>query len=336
MFWIWFSSVAIGIISWAYWYSTRHFGIWEAKGLTCIEKPLPLLGNLWKLLSGKHTLRTHAQYHYEKSRGKKVAIIYMGTEPQLYIRDPELIKALSIKDFDHFVNSGFLMKIPEDMEINKMGLITDKDELWRKGRSIMALGMTKKNLNVIMSYTPTVIERMLEVAHDKSKGDNVVDIEQLIHGFTIECIMKMCFGVKIDALTKPENPICKHLKSMLVDWRIVLSLLTPEWFIKAFDISIFNPSSVAFLRELIKGYLDKKKAEGFGTNDNWLSMALQARGDNEESFPDDVLTMALAQFMFDSVETLGESLIHTIYRIAIDEDIQDRLHWHDQEANSSN
>ncbi len=63
-----------------YWGATRTFGKWEAKGLPSIDKPMPLLGNLWKMIKGEHTPRDNAIYHYKVSKGLKYGKIYVSLE----------------------------------------------------------------------------------------------------------------------------------------------------------------------------------------------------------------------------------------------------------------
>ena len=56
-----------------------------------------------------------ARRTYDAFQGYKVGVYYSCREPQIYVRDPDLIKTIMTRDFDHFVDSGFMTASKADM-----------------------------------------------------------------------------------------------------------------------------------------------------------------------------------------------------------------------------
>jgi len=77
---------------------------------------------------------------------KRYGIYYDGPEAILYVRDPELIKQITIKDFDHFMDLGFSSVISRDMEVNDFGLANATGEEWKKVKAAMSPAFSLKNL----------------------------------------------------------------------------------------------------------------------------------------------------------------------------------------------
>jgi len=88
-------------------------------------------------------------------------VFYEGPEAVLYIRDPELIKQITMRDFDHFMDLGFQSLKVRDMEVNDMGLVNATGDQWRKLKGAISPAFSLKNLKngtkLINSVNPNVI-----------------------------------------------------------------------------------------------------------------------------------------------------------------------------------
>lgn len=74
------------------------------------------------------------QMLYEMYGGKKLCGYYEFTRPCLRIGDPELLKHVMVKDFDHFTNRSFVMFNEPVMDHMLLGL---KGNMWKSVRSVM-------------------------------------------------------------------------------------------------------------------------------------------------------------------------------------------------------
>jgi cytochrome P450 family 9 len=77
-------------------------------------KPIPLLGNIAPTLFQTMSFPDFVSDIYNRLKGHKYGGLYQLMVPIVLLRDPELIKMVTVKDFDHFVDRQVL--ISEDAE----------------------------------------------------------------------------------------------------------------------------------------------------------------------------------------------------------------------------
>ena len=70
-----------------------------------------------------------------------------------FVRDPDIVKQIYIKDFDHFTDLGFMDPEVADMEVNDFGLANKKGEEWRSLKALVTPAFSLKNMK---NLTPTV------------------------------------------------------------------------------------------------------------------------------------------------------------------------------------
>jgi cytochrome P450 family 9 len=77
-------------------------------------KPIPFLGNLAPMLFQTMSFSDFLSDIYNRLKGHKYGGFYHLMNPVILIRDPELIKMLTVKDFEHFLDRQ--VPISEDAE----------------------------------------------------------------------------------------------------------------------------------------------------------------------------------------------------------------------------
>ncbi|EFX68832.1 hypothetical protein DAPPUDRAFT_259484 [Daphnia pulex] len=82
-----------------YRYMTSTFTYFSERGIPG-PKPIPIFGNLWGIW--RVSLPDHDR-NLVKKYGK-IFGYFDGSNPSLWVTDPEFIKAIFVKDFDHFTN----------------------------------------------------------------------------------------------------------------------------------------------------------------------------------------------------------------------------------------
>lgn len=119
----------------------KNWNYFSERGIICYERGIPVfgtfLGNLETIL-GKKSIPEYSQDVYQKYLDRKFIGIYdIGGKPSLFIRDPEVINKISIKDFDHFVNHFFQLDKNLDPIVGRT-LFTMTNQRWRDMRSTLS------------------------------------------------------------------------------------------------------------------------------------------------------------------------------------------------------
>jgi cytochrome P450 len=125
----------------------------------------------------------------------KVFVYWLGTEPFLYVADPEFLKS---------VTAGALGKSwgkPDVFRRDRMpmfgrGLVMSEGDEWARHRHIIAPAFSATNLNDMIGVMAEATSRMLgEWGASVASGQDVVDVERGVVRNAAEIIAKASFGV---------------------------------------------------------------------------------------------------------------------------------------------
>ena len=97
---------------------TYIFGTWThdhfSKQNVPSLKPIPFLGNVAPVVFQTLSFPDFVSDMYNRLKGHKYGGVYQLMNPALLLRDPELIKIVTVKDFEHFLDRQ--VPISEDAE----------------------------------------------------------------------------------------------------------------------------------------------------------------------------------------------------------------------------
>lgn len=91
----------IGAIPIIYWLLKRNYSYWDRRGFKTHPDLVYILGHFYKLFVKRMHISEFLADIY-KSTDEPFIGIYGLLQPVLIVRDPELIRAIMIKDFSHF------------------------------------------------------------------------------------------------------------------------------------------------------------------------------------------------------------------------------------------
>ena len=86
-----------------YRYSTSTFGKYEAMGVHAV-KPWPLLGSYPGALTMAKSPFDAGRTVYDDMGGRRYGMYYLFKDPTFVVCDPEMVRRVLVKDFDHFVD----------------------------------------------------------------------------------------------------------------------------------------------------------------------------------------------------------------------------------------
>lgn len=98
-------AVSFGLLSLIYYWAHEKQNYWKVRNIPHIKSPF-LLGHFYKtvLLKKSGISVLDYLYNHPEAKGKSFVGINVFHKPTILIRDPELIKRILIKDFQHFPN----------------------------------------------------------------------------------------------------------------------------------------------------------------------------------------------------------------------------------------
>ncbi|XP_054165797.1 cytochrome P450 3A9-like [Oppia nitens] len=176
--------------------------------------------------------------------------IYELTQPVLYISDPVLIREVLVKAFDRFTNRRDFATGSDPMIDNSVANL--KGDQWKRVRSLMSPAFTTRKLKqmipLINQCLKTLDKNLSTVSTADCPSANETDTKRLFGAYSMEVIIQVCFGTKVDALLDEDNPIISNAKKLFsfdFNTNLLILFLFP-WLAKSLKLKIFDENSSKF------------------------------------------------------------------------------------------
>ncbi|CAB3365212.1 Hypothetical predicted protein [Cloeon dipterum] len=324
--------------------SVRNFGYWKKRGVPFI-KPLPLVGSQLSVLALREHIGDFLDRYARKYKGQRFVGFFQGNTPALIVMDPELVKAIIVKDFSHFVDHAFEVSEESDPMQSK-NLFNMKGQKWREMRNKLSPTFTSgkmKGMYPLVEDCAKNVESFIR----QHQNENV-DIKDLLARFTTDVIGSCAFGVSIDSVYEPHNQFRAMGKRMLeVDFIQAIKnaciVFLPE-LAKLFKFKFFPEEVNDFFRNLVKQIVSQRTKSGNMRKD-FMQLLIQLKQlgklkqDDEveksehegwaavqtdyKLTDDDIVAQALV-FFFAGFETSSSNMTFAMLELARHPDVQQK------------
>ncbi|XP_031624489.1 probable cytochrome P450 9f2 [Contarinia nasturtii] len=322
-------------------------------------KPKFLVGNVSGTYINKYTGAEFANELYQAFPNESVYGLFDFRTPQYIIRDPELYKQIAIKDFDHFEDHyAFLDDTSDKLWGNSLFLMSG--EKWRQMRATLSPAFTgskmRQMFELVAECADDVVKHFLEKVE---KGEKInIEMKDFFTRYTNDVIATCAFGLKINSFFDPKNEFYLNGK-ILMDFTSTKSMIklffiekipkiaralnitfTNPSIANAFTSTILNtmsfrqknkiyrPDMINMLMQIREGTLKHqidemaKEKEGFATVEESEIGKLTVK----RTWTDDEIVAQCFIFFIAGFETSATILTFTVYEIATNPDIQQKLY----------
>nr|AKZ17701.1 cytochrome P450 monooxygenase CYP9Z63 [Tenebrio molitor] len=354
---MWWVVVAFFIVVLGYfWLLARQNKYWLEKGVNQ-GRYMTVFGDSWKIIVRKQSFAEMVLEVYNKFPNCRYSGIYQFFAPTLLIRDPDLIKQITVKDFDHFVDHRGFVPTESDPLLGK-SLFSLSGMKWREMRSTLSPSFTSSKMKYLFPIISQNGEQFVKHFQEQDKDVVTVEMRDVITKFTNDVIANAVFGYECNSLKDPNNEfyLMGKIGTNLANFRtlfvVIGSIVIPQ-FIKLFKITFFPKNMTQFFSRIVKENIDSREKRGVVRPD-MINLMLQARKPNFKyehslSIPDtgfatveesdigqdqkfskkditdeDITAQALIFFFagFDSVSSL---LCFMSHELAVNQDVQEKL-----------
>ncbi|CAG9785965.1 unnamed protein product [Diatraea saccharalis] len=172
---------------------------------------VPVFGNALQYT----LLKRHMVYDFDevyKAFPQERYVGYIeGTTPAILIRDPELIKRITVKDFEHFMNHKDFFT--EEMDpLFGLTLIMMKDEKWRDMRTKLSPAFTGSKMKTMVPFIQEVGVNIVEYLKEHDGKD--VNLDDVMRRFTTDVIATTAFGLQVNSFKDKDNEFYRSGQSL--------------------------------------------------------------------------------------------------------------------------
>lgn len=326
--------------------ASKHYDYFEKRGIKFV-KPYPLIGtNYWMLL--KKAFAYDLQEKTKEFENEKIFGLYDFQTPVVVLNDPEIIKQITVKDFDHFTDRRLFLN-PKMSNVVANLLIVMKGKKWHEMRTSLTPIFTSSKMRLMFELISNCGQQFaenLEVDNAKYGGSKMYEAKDICTKYTCDVIASCAFGYQSDSFQDPDNQFYNLGRSLLelrtpkMTMKLLMMRFSPA-ISRLLGFSMFDrqaaqnfyrlivetiaareqkenvrPDLINLLAQLKKG--DLKPVDEDGNEGN-------KTGPIKRHWTDDELVAQCFVFFFAGFETVSTLLVFATYELAVNPDIQLRL-----------
>ncbi|KYN10062.1 Cytochrome P450 9e2 [Trachymyrmex cornetzi] len=292
-------------------------------------KPLPIVGSMKSTFLRRESIPDFIKSVYNLFPDAKYIGLYDVKNPIIMLRDPELIKSVTLKHFDMFMDHISFVDENQDPVFGK-NLAALRGERWREIRSILSPAFTSSKMK-------TMYKLMFDCGVDFGSylaqlppEERIMEIKDVFTRFTNDVIATCAFGVKVDSMRNRKNDFyvygteATNFTGNLIFLKMYI-LRTLPWLARILKLTFVREEIANFFRELVKITIKARDENGIVRPD-MLQLMMESRGKDgkTELTIDDMVSQAFI-FFFGGFESTSTLMCFAAHEIAINQNIHKRL-----------
>ncbi|XP_047105613.1 cytochrome P450 9e2-like [Schistocerca piceifrons] len=331
------------------WWWRRWSGHFARQGTPSL-RPLPFVGNMLLLAFRKLAMHDIVIQLYHKLDPHAYGGFFLFSVPLVMIRDPEIIRTVTVKDFDHFTDHFVLFGNSKHNPMLRRMLFSLKGREWHDMRCTLSPAFSSMKMKNMFLLMTEIGHQMVEyltkktAEHEISSGGEgtlTLEMKDFFTRMTNDIIATTAFGVKVDSLSEPNNSFYTMGRD-LTTFRPTVAfgyLISPK-LMELLRIPFLDPKAVDYFTSIISETIRTREKHGIIRHDMIHLMMQARRGEltsQEEEvngttevkgkppLTDEDVTAQAVIFFFGGFDTVSSLMVFSSYLLATHPDVQRRL-----------
>lgn len=345
------------LVYFIYKWSTSTFDFFERQGIP-YRKPVPFFGTSANMITkSKPFIQVLEEWYYE-FKDEKLSGLFEFRRPVVLLRDPKMIKHLTVKDFDNFMDHRVLMTEDIDPLFGK-NLVSLSGQKWKDMRATLSPAFTGSKMRQMFEFVSTIgIQTAETLRQDIENGkDGVFEFKDFASKFTCDNIASCAFGIEVNSFKNPSNDFLKIAKKVMNFTGIKTGLKMAGYFVfpklmKYLKIRLLDKDGCDFFENVFYDTIKTREKLGIVRND-MINLMLDAKkgklahNNNDENTVDGFATVEESHvgksvvtrkwddqdlaaqcfiFFLAGFDTVAQTMSFVAYELACNPDIQQKLY----------
>ncbi|XP_011865322.1 PREDICTED: cytochrome P450 9e2-like [Vollenhovia emeryi] len=310
-----------------YYFFFRHLNYFKKHGVPHV-KPFPIVGNMGSTIFRRESLAGFVKSMYNLNPDAKYVGVYDVKNPIVMLRDPQLIKLVTLRHFDAFKDHISFVDENQDPFFGK-NLSVLRGDRWHGIRSMLSPAFTSskmKSMFKLMSDCGVDFSSYLAQLPSKKR---TVDSKDIFTRYTNDVIATCAFGLSVDSMRNPKNDFYVYGKKATNFTGFILLKLSVlkafPWLARILRLTIIPEEVANFFRDLVKTTIKTREENGIVRPDMLqLMMEMRSKEGKIELTIDDMVAQAFI-FFFGGFESTATLMCFAAHEIAVNQDIQEKL-----------
>uniref|UniRef100_A0A0A9YNC8 Putative cytochrome P450 6a13 n=1 Tax=Lygus hesperus TaxID=30085 RepID=A0A0A9YNC8_LYGHE len=325
--------LALGLAVLLIWLLSRPF-YWAGKGIKYLT-PKPIVGNFGQISKGLMALNESL---YNAFPEEKLYGLHVYLTPGIFIRDPDLMVDVCIKDYDHFTRNTLASN--QETDITGGNMLFLHGQQWKEVRGKTSPFFTPMKIKAMLSSVDVTLPKAMKVLEDAIRIGEPCNLSEFLSQIVNDVITQAVFGMESDVYQ--EDSKFKPLASIFFSPKTNLMFTVKNFsrtVFKLLKLQSFDKDAALFLEGIVRDLMDYRNKNNIQGHDFVQGMMdiMEKHGNKGngtvEYFPDgtrkpkyDFDEMFLHAFIIflGGVESTATTMTWLFYELAKNQEVQDR------------
>ncbi|XP_044262896.1 probable cytochrome P450 6a13 isoform X2 [Tribolium madens] len=321
--------VITALVTIIYYLIHNNYQYWKKRGIRG-PKPRFFVGNLGKSFIFKASPGHIYTEAYNQFKNEDVVGMYRAMSPVILIRDPQLIKEVTLKSFNNFHDNDLYIDKNVDTIVGRNPFFLRGDE-WKIVRQQLTPGFTSGKMKWLYPLLEEVAGNLIKFIdnHPETTNGKGYSAKELCARFTLNNVASCAFGIEGKCLEEETNEFQELAKEFFApgSWNFIaffiLNLFPP--LVKYMKIRFASESVERRLTDLVTQTVKYREENNIVRND-FLQILIELKKTCKDyEFTNVDVTAHAAGFLGDGYESSGTVMSFVLHEIAANPKVQAKL-----------
>ncbi|KAH8416009.1 hypothetical protein KR222_006331 [Zaprionus bogoriensis] len=301
----------------------------KRRGLS-FEKPWPIVGNNLDILLERCSMQKVLAEFYARNRHHKVVGFFNFLTPMIVLNDPEAIKQIAIKDFDHFTNHQVIFPPTERLASDMLSALND--QRWKHMRNTLTPAFTASKMRAMFGLMNDCFAECMQHLGKLGKTSGAgfeLEMKEVCNRMSNDLIASTAFGLQINSYKVPKNDFYVIGQALAILRGFPLYKLM---FTNAFPgisdllrMKVFDQKTTNYFIRLVVDAMKYREQHNIVRPD-MIQMLMEAKKESSQKWTDDEIVSQCFTFFFAAFENNAGVVCTTSYELLLNPDVQQRLY----------